>query len=117
MKRYDPKSIEPKWQEYWEKTNLYRAVEDPSRKDDKAYVIDMFPYPSGAGLHVGHVRNFSISDTYALYLRQRGRNVLRTVGFDAFGLPTENYAIKTGISPQEATAQNIENFRTQLKKL
>ena len=117
MKRYDPKSIEPKWQENWEKTNLYKAVEDPSRKEDKAYVIDMFPYPSGAGLHVGHVRNFSISDTYALYLRQRGRNVLRTVGFDAFGLPTENYAIKTGISPQEATAQNVENFRTQLKKL
>ena len=117
MKRYDPKSIEPKWQEYWEKTNLYKAVEDPSKKDDKAYVIDMFPYPSGAGLHVGHVRNFSISDTYALYLRQRGRNVLRTVGFDAFGLPTENYAIKTGVSPQEATAQNIKNFKTQLKKL
>lgn len=117
MKRYDPKTIEPKWQQIWDETKLYEAKEDPAKEDQKAYVIDMFPYPSGTGLHVGHVRNFSISDTYALYLRQRGRNVLRTVGFDAFGLPTENYAIKTGVSPQDATTTNIENFRKQLKKL
>jgi leucyl-tRNA synthetase len=115
MKKYDPKQIEPKWQQIWAETKLYRAVEKPS--SEKSYVIDMFPYPSGAGLHVGHVRNFSISDTYALYQRQLGKNVLRTVGFDAFGLPTENYAIKTGISPQDATAKNVDIFKGQLEKL
>jgi leucyl-tRNA synthetase len=115
MKRYNPKEIEPKWQSIWEDTKLFEVTEDASR--DKAYVIDMFPYPSGSGLHVGHVRNFSISDTYALYLRQQGKNVLRTVGFDAFGLPTENYAIKTGISPQQATAENVDSFKSQLKRL
>lgn len=115
MKKYDPKQLEPKWQQHWEATKLYEVTEKPGQQ--KAYVIDMFPYPSGAGLHVGHVRNFSISDTYALYQRQRGKNVLRTIGFDAFGLPTENYAIKTGISPQEATEQNVATFKSQLKKL
>ena len=109
MNRYDPKSLEPKWQKIWAETKLYEFTEDSTR--EKAYVIDMFPYPSGAGLHVGHVRNFSISDTYALYLRQRGKNVLRTIGFDGFGLPTENYAIKTGISPQKATTDNIKIFK------
>lgn len=115
MKKYDPKTLEPKWQKVWAETQTYEASEEPGR--EKAYVIDMFPYPSGAGLHVGHVRNFSISDTYALYQRQRGKNVLRTVGFDAFGLPTENYAIKTGISPQKATADNIKIFKNQLERL
>jgi leucyl-tRNA synthetase len=115
MKKYRPQEIEPKWQQIWAETKLYEVSEDASR--EKAYVIDMFPYPSGAGLHVGHVRNFSISDTYALYQRQRGKNVLRTIGFDAFGLPTENYAIKTGISPQEATTQNVQAFKRQLMRL
>lgn len=115
MSRYNPRELEPKWQKIWEDTKLFEVTEDPSKP--KSYVIDMFPYPSGAGLHVGHVRNFSISDTQALYQRQQGKNVLRTIGFDAFGLPTENYAIKTGVSPQEATAQNVEIFKGQLKKL
>lgn len=115
MSRYNPKELEPKWQKIWEDTKLFEVTEDPSKP--KSYVIDMFPYPSGAGLHVGHVRNFSISDTQALYQRQQGKNVLRTIGFDAFGLPTENYAIKTGVSPQEATAKNVEIFKGQLKKL
>lgn len=115
MQKYDPKQLEPKWQKIWAETKLYEVTEEP--KQPKHYVLDMFPYPSGAGLHIGHVRNFSISDTYARYARQTGKNVLHPMGWDSFGLPAENYAIKTGIAPQKATKDNTDNFRRQLKSL
>jgi leucyl-tRNA synthetase len=117
MKRYDPKQIEPKWQQTWEETGLYRATEDPTRRAGKRYVLDMFPYPSGAGLHVGHVRNFSISDVYARFLSMQGHQVMHPMGWDAFGLPAENYAIKTGTSPDQSTKANTDNFRRQMKSL
>ena len=115
-KRYNPLEIEKKWQETWEKTGEFRA-EDGDDGREKLFLAEMFPYPSGAGLHVGHVRNFSIVDALARYYRQRGFNVLRPFGYDTFGLPAENYAIKTGVSPKVATEKNIENFRKQLKRL
>ena len=115
MERYDPLKIEQKWQKIWEETEAFKAVKDDTRP--KKYVAEMFPYPSGAGLHVGHVRNFTIVDVLARFYAQQEINVLRPFGYDTFGLPAENYAIKTGISPQDATATNIANFRKQAKKL
>jgi leucyl-tRNA synthetase len=117
MKRYDPKSIEPKWQKTWEEAGPYNVTEDPARQKDTEYVLDMFPYPSGSGLHVGHVRNFSISDVYARFLRQKGKHVMHPMGWDAFGLPAENYAIKTGTAPAASTKANSDNFRRQMKSL
>ena len=116
MERYDPLKIEQKWQERWAKGEAFKARE---LNDDapKMYLAEMFPYPSGAGLHVGHVRNFTIVDVLTRFYRQQQFNVLRPFGYDTFGLPAENYAIKTGISPEQATATNIENFRKQAKKL
>ena len=116
MERYDPLKIEQKWQEHWAKSEAFKARE---LNDDtpKMYLAEMFPYPSGAGLHVGHVRNFTIVDALTRFYRQQQFNVLRPFGYDTFGLPAENYAIKTGISPEQATATNIENFRKQAKKL
>ncbi|HSX41699.1 MAG TPA: class I tRNA ligase family protein [Candidatus Saccharimonadales bacterium] len=114
MKKYDPKTLEPKWQQIWAETKLYEVDNDAQNKE---YVLDMFPYPSGAGLHIGHVRNFSISDTYARYQRQHGKRVLHPMGWDAFGLPAENYAIKTGTAPQISTKQNTDNFRRQMQTL
>ena len=115
MKRYDPLKIEQKWQKIWDKEEAFKATEDPNTQ--KMYVAEMFPYPSGAGLHVGHVRNFTIVDTIARYYRQKGMNVMRPFGYDTFGLPAENYAIQTGTSPQKATKVNVENFRHQAKTL
>ncbi len=115
MKAYNPKSIESKWQQTWNKDKLYEVSEDSSK--DKAYITAMFPYPSGTGLHVGHVRNYSITDTLARYHRQKGYNVLTTIGWDAFGLPAENYAIKTGTPPAQSTAENIASFKSQLQKI
>ena len=116
MKRYEPLTIENKWQEIWRNEQTYAAVDgDDSRP--KLYVAEMFPYPSGAGLHVGHVRNFTIVDVVARFYRQQGYNVLRPIGWDTFGLPAENYAIKTGESPKKTTAQNIANFKTQYQRL
>jgi leucyl-tRNA synthetase len=119
MKRYNPTEIEQKWQAIWEQTQPYTAHEDdkPSEDARNVYLAEMFPYPSGAGLHVGHVRNFTIVDVLARFHRQCGHNVLRTFGYDTFGLPAENYAIKTGVSPQSATETNIGNFRRQLKRV
>ena len=116
MDRYDPLKIESKWQKIWADTEAFKAgpVGDPH---PKKFVAEMFPYPSGAGLHVGHVRNFTIVDVLARFYAQQGMNVLRPFGYDTFGLPAENYAIKTGISPQSATATNIQNFRKQAQKL
>ena len=114
MERYNPTKIEEKWQKIWETEQAFRATETGA---EKMYLAEMFPYPSGAGLHVGHVRNFSIVDVLARFYAQNGKNVLRPFGYDTFGLPAENYAIKTGISPAEATKTNINNFRKQAKRL
>ena len=115
MKRYNPAEIESKWQQTWLETKLYDTTEDTTRQ--KKYVAGMFPYPSGAGLHVGHVRNYSIVDVIARYNRQRGYNVMNPIGWDTFGLPAENYAIKTGTPPAVSTLENIKNFKNQFLRL
>ncbi len=115
MSHYDPLKIEEKWQKRWEEEKPFAAKDNDNRP--KMYLAEMFPYPSGAGLHVGHVRNFSIVDCLARFYTQQEMNVLRPFGYDTFGLPAENYAIKTGISPQEVTKTNIDNFRKQAKRL
>ena len=115
MKRYNPSEIEPKWQQKWDESRLYEVSANPSKQ--KMYISGMFPYPSGAGLHTGHARSYTIVDTIARFHRQHGKNVLNPIGWDTFGLPAENYAIKTGISPQQATRENIDNFKRQFKRL
>ena len=118
MSKYPFNEIEKKWQKYWEENKTYKVTEDPSfPKDKRRYVLDMFPYPSGAGLHVGHPEGYTATDIYSRYLTMNGYNVLHPMGFDAFGLPAENYAIKTGTHPYTTTKKNIENFRRQLKSL
>ena len=112
---YMPEKFETKWYKYWEEEGLFSA-EDFSEKP-KFYILVMFPYPSGSGLHVGHCRNYIPADTYARYKRMQGFNVLHPIGYDAFGLPAENYAIEHNIHPREATEQNINTFRKQLKML
>ncbi|MCS6981107.1 MAG: leucine--tRNA ligase [Flavobacteriales bacterium] len=112
---YEPKKIEPRWQEYWEKNKVYRSEEATGRP--KYYVLDMFPYPSGAGLHVGHPLGYIASDIVSRYHRHKGFNVLHPMGFDAFGLPAEQYAIQTGRHPAQTTHENITRFIGQLKKL
>ncbi|MFP8875210.1 MAG: leucine--tRNA ligase, partial [Myxococcota bacterium] len=112
---YDPKSIEPVWQTYWLQNESFRAETDDSRP--KYYVLDMFPYPSGDGLHVGHALQMTATDIIARYQRMRGFNVLHPMGWDAFGLPAEQYAIKTGTHPEVTTRQNIDNFRRQIRSL
>ena len=115
MKRYNPIEIEEKWQKKWDESKLYEVRADSSKQ--KMYISGMFPYPSGAGLHTGHARSYTIVDSIARFYRQQGKNVLNPIGWDTFGLPAENYAIKTGISPQEATKTNIANFKKQFKRL
>jgi leucyl-tRNA synthetase len=118
MAKYPYLEIEPKWQAYWEKNKTFKAIEDASVPADmRRYVLDMFPYPSGAGLHVGHPEGYTATDIYCRFLRMRGYNVLHPMGFDSFGLPAENYAIKTGTHPSETTKANIDRFRTQIKSL
>jgi leucyl-tRNA synthetase len=112
MNRYNPKEIEPKWQAKWAEDKIYEASEDPAKP--KRYILEYFPYPSGAAMHVGHVRNYTIGDVIARHARMQGMNVLHPMGWDAFGLPAENYAIKTGISPQQAIAENTGKFKQQL---
>ena len=115
---YPFSTIEPKWQKYWDENKTFKAVEDESiPKDKRRYVLDMFPYPSGAGLHVGHPEGYTATDIYCRYLRMKGYNVLHPMGYDAFGLPAENYAIKTGTHPSLTTYANIENFTKQIKAL
>ena len=113
--RYNPQKIEPKWQKYWEERGFYRA-EDFSKKK-KQYILIEFPYPSGDGLHVGHTRPYAALDAISRKKRMEGYNVLYPIGWDAFGLPTENYAIKKRIHPQIATEKNIANFKKQIKNL
>ncbi len=115
MDRYEPLKIEEKWQKKWDEAQSFKTIEVPDQP--KVFLAEMFPYPSGAGLHVGHVRNFTIVDVLARFYRQQGLNVLRPFGYDTFGLPAENYAIKTGTAPQEITKVNIANFRKQAKRL
>ncbi len=115
MTPYNPQEIEKKWQQYWEENKLYQA-EDSSKKPKK-YILIEFPYPSGEGLHVGHCRSYSALDAIARQKRMAGANVLFSIGWDAFGLPTENYAIKHGLHPGIATEKNIANFKRQLKNM
>ncbi|MDP2651425.1 MAG: class I tRNA ligase family protein [bacterium] len=115
MNEYDPKAIEKKWQEEWEKSGIYKA-EDNSEKP-KYYALMEFPYPSGDGLHTGHVRGYTAMDIVSRKRRMEGHNVLFPIGWDAFGLPTENYAIKTGKGPQVVTKENTDTFRKQFKSL
>lgn len=112
---YTFNEIEPKWQEYWKKHNTYKVAEDRSKP--KFYVLDMFPYPSGAGLHVGHPLGYIASDIYSRYKRLNGFNVLHPMGYDAFGLPAEQYAIQTGQHPAKTTDINIKRYREQLDKI
>jgi leucyl-tRNA synthetase len=112
---YDHRSIEPRWQRYWEENQTFKAVRHPGRP--KIYVLDMFPYPSGSGLHVGHPEGYTATDIVARYKRMRGFDVLHPMGWDAFGLPAEQHAIATGTHPAATTAENIGVFRRQLKSL
>ncbi len=116
MKRYNPKEIEPKWQQKWSEDKTYEASDDPSGKPKK-YILEFFPYPSGAAMHVGHVRNYTIGDAMSRHARMMGYDVLHPMGWDAFGLPAENYAIKTGISPKQAIAENTGRFKQQLTQM
>lgn len=112
---YNFKSIEKKWQQYWIDNKTYQVTEDSSKP--KFYVLDMFPYPSGAGLHVGHPLGYIASDIYSRYKRLQGFNVLHPMGYDAYGLPAEQYAIQTGQHPAVTTVKNIERYREQLDKI
>ncbi len=114
MPAYDPSAIEKKWQGYWEQNKTFRAL-DNDRKP-KLYVLDMFPYPSGEGLHVGHPEGYAATDMYCRFQRMRGYNVLHPMGYDAFGLPAEQYAIETGTHPRTTTERNIANIRRQIKQ-
>jgi leucyl-tRNA synthetase len=115
MKRYNPSEIEPKWQATWAADHRYEASEQSEKK--KYYIASMFPYPSGAGMHAGHFFEHSIVDAVARFHRSLGDNVMYPMGWDSFGLPAENYAIKTGKSPQETTTTNIANFKNQLNRV
>jgi leucyl-tRNA synthetase len=115
MPRYDPKRIEKKWQDYWEQNRTFEAPPLPAA--EKLYVLDMFPYPSGDGLHVGHPEGYTATDITCRYQRMRGKSVLHPMGWDAFGLPAEQHAMKTGEHPREKTYKNIKEFRRQLKML
>ena len=114
--KYEPKNIEKKWQERWaNEPNLSQAKENSDKP--KFYCLDMFPYPSAAGLHVGHVENYTATDIYSRFKRLSGFNVLHPIGWDAFGLPAENFAIKNGTQPDVTTHQNIKNFTKQINNL
>ncbi|MCB2203235.1 leucine--tRNA ligase [bacterium] len=113
--RYPFSEIEPKWQKFWEENKTFHATEEYDKP--KYYVLDMFPYPSGAGLHVGHPEGYTATDIISRYKRMRGFNVLHPMGWDAFGLPAEQYAVKTGVHPAITTKQNVETFRRQLKMI
>lgn len=115
VKRYNPKDIEPKWQAAWAESKIYEATEDTSKP--KRYVLEYFPYPSGAAMHVGHVRNYAIGDVVSRFYRMQGENVLHPMGWDSFGLPAENYAIKHNISPKQAIAENTGKFKQQLMQM
>ena len=112
---YPFRKLETKWQRYWDDHETFKVIEDPRK--EKLYVLDMFPYPSGAGLHVGHPEGYTATDIYCRYKRMRGYNVLHPMGWDAFGLPAERYAMQTGIHPRKTTQENIATFKRQIKML
>jgi len=112
---YRFREIEKKWQEWWNENKVYKVSNDSAKP--KFYVLDMFPYPSGTGLHVGHPLGYIASDIYARFKRLKGFNVLHPMGYDAFGLPAEQYAIDHGIHPAVSTENNIQNFRKQLDNI
>src|SRR5436309_739373 len=115
MPSYNPKVVEPRWQRYWEE---HKTVRTPDTSDKpKYYILDMFPYPSGAGLHVGHPEGYTATDILARYRRMRGWHVLHPMGWDAFGLPAEQYAIETGTHPRVTTQKNVATFRRQIQML
>src|SRR5690242_2803783 len=107
--RYNHAEIEPRWQRYWEEHDTFRGTRK-SRETPKRYVLDMFPYPSGSGLHVGHPEGYTATDIVSRYYRNRGYDVLHPMGWDAFGLPAEQHAIETGTRPAETTQKNIATF-------
>ncbi|PPE06124.1 leucine--tRNA ligase [Williamsoniiplasma lucivorax] len=111
---FSHKAIEKKWQKIWKEKDVYQTT---SNKDKKAYILDMFPYPSGSGLHVGHVKGYTATDVFSRFRRMQGYDVLHPIGWDAFGLPAEQYALSTGNDPREFTLKNIDTFRTQLQTL
>ena len=115
MTEYNHLTIEKKWQDFWDKHKTFKA--DNNTDKPTYYALGMFPFPSGAGLHVGHPEGYTATDILSRYKRMNGYEVLHPMGWDAFGLPTENYAIKTGIQPKLATAQNVANFTKQIKSL
>lgn len=118
MSKYPFSEIEPKWQKFWDENKTFKVTEDEKYpKEKRMYVLDMFPYPSAAGLHVGHPEGYTATDIYCRYLRMNGYNVLHPMGYDAFGLPAENYAIKTGTHPKITTNENIKHFTQQIKSL
>ena len=112
---YNFKEIETRWQKYWKEHKTYKTEIDSSKP--KFYVLDMFPYPSGAGLHVGHPLGYIASDIYSRYKRLQGFNVLHPMGYDSYGLPAEQYAIQTGQHPEVNTVNNINRYRQQLDKI
>ncbi len=112
---YDFRAIEARWQSFWDEHHSFRADVDPERP--KYYVLDMFPYPSGDGLHVGHPEGYTATDIVARYKRMRGFNVLHPMGWDSFGLPAERYAMQTGTHPAMRTYECIVNFKRQLERL
>ena len=118
---YDPAAIEPRWQQFWHERKVFRTPKpgdaDFDAKKPKFYALDMFPYPSAAGLHVGHPGGYTATDIVSRYKRQKGCNVLHPMGWDAFGLPAEQHAIATNTHPAKTTAQSIATFRRQLQRL
>ena len=111
---YNHKEIEAKWQKYWSENNTFQTSENDK---PKYYVLDMFPYPSGSGLHVGHALGYVATDIVARFKRMNGFNVLHPMGWDAFGLPAEQYAIKTGTHPKKTTQENVNNFKRQINQI
>ncbi|MCL2641479.1 MAG: class I tRNA ligase family protein, partial [Phycisphaerales bacterium] len=119
MSGYNPSQIEKKWQQFWsiQKTFATNTADTGGGAKPKYYVLDMFPYPSGQGLHVGHPEGYTATDIIARYKRAKGFNVMHPMGWDAFGLPAEQYAIKNNVHPRETTAKSINRFRTQLQSI
>ncbi len=118
MAGYDFAAIEKKWQQYWEDNGTFRQPnpgEEGFRDGPKTYILDMFPYPSGAGLHVGHPEGYTATDIVARHARMKGFNVLHPMGYDSFGLPAEQYAVEHGVHPRETTATNIANIERQIR--
>ena len=114
---YNHKAIEKKWREKWEENPVNVQFDEDGNKKEKYYCLDMFPYPSGNGLHVGHWRGYVISDVWSRYKLQQGYYIIHPMGWDAFGLPAENYAIKMGVHPEISTAANIKNIKRQINEI